>query len=216
MRFSFGKLFTSLKHGDPQAVALTAVVVFCVSVGWFAWTLLNPQLTENLPLGTGADRREAPTEDVRLSSLIEEQQTADIPDSVPNPFYRSPPERRQRRPTGNQNQTNNQNSDDTKDPEKPEEPEEPEKPKPPPPPPEPTTRPVDITFHGMLIRPDGAKAALISTSDDPRQRFLAIGDSLPGPFTIGSITSGSLELQSETGTPEHFERGKTRTLEIPK
>lgn len=206
------KLISSLKHGDPRAVAFSAVAVFCVSVGWFSWTLLNPQLGETLPLGTGADRRAAPAEAFQLSQLIQEQQRADTPESIPNPFYRTPPERGARRPPGNQNQGGTQNEKEAETAAN----KEPEKKPDPPPPPEPATRPVDITFHGMMVRPDEATVALISTSDGPRRRFLAVGDDLLNVFTIGSVTSDSLELQLGEGAPEHLSRGQTRTLEIPK
>ncbi|MEX2607554.1 MAG: hypothetical protein WD708_09425 [Kiritimatiellia bacterium] len=211
-----GKRFSSLKHGDPRAVAFTAVAVFCVSVGWFSWTLFNPQLTENLPLGTGADRRPAADGEFRLSQLIQDQQTADIPGSIPNPFYRTPPDRPAKRPARTPTQTENGSGKTTETTANAEPGKKPVPPPPPPPPPEPVTRPVDITFHGMLIRPDQAAVALISTSDESRRRFLLLGDTLLDRYTIGSITSDGLELQTVDGSPEHLSRGQTLTVEIPK
>jgi hypothetical protein len=211
--FSINKLFTSMKHGDPKAMALTAVTVFCVSVGWFSWTLLVPPASEPLPLGSMPGRQAAPGEGVHLSKLIQEQQTAKIPESDPNPFYRKPPGRPARQPNRSRDKRDTEES--VTEGSRRTGPAAESRPPPPPPPPEPTTRTLEITFHGMLTRPDHTTVAMITTSDDPRSRFVKVGDEL-ATMTIGSITSDSLEIQQERGQPEFLGRGHTRSLEIPK
>ena len=85
------KLFRSLKHGDPQAVAVTAVVLFFLSVCWFSWTLLAPRKSEPLPLGGGRQGRQNTAVDPSLREVLDIQRAYVTPGDVPESFLPGAP-----------------------------------------------------------------------------------------------------------------------------
>lgn len=205
------KLFRSLKHGDPQAVAVTAVVLFFLSVCWFSWTLLAPRKTEPLPLGGGRQGRQSAAVDPSLREVLDIQRAYLTPGDVPNPFFREPPaqptprERPPRNPPpANPNTGNNPN---------------PNKPSPnpqpnPPPVATPSTRPLTLCYLGLLKRPDGNTVALISIAEENSQRFIRIGDQLAS-FTIIAISPEGIQIQEPNGPAIFLPRGNPQRFEVP-
>lgn len=208
------KLFRSLKHGDPQAVAVTAVVVFFISVCWFSWTLLAPQKSAPLPFGGGRQRQQSTGNETSLREILDVQRAYVTPGDVPNPFFRPPPAQptpRERPPRnsgdprpGNPTPGDNQNPTDP-----------PPKPNPnPPPAPTPSTRPLTLSYRGLLKRPDQNTVALIAIAEENSQRFVRVGDQIES-FSITAISPEGIQIQEPNGPAIFLPRGETQRFEVP-
>lgn len=197
------KLFRSLKHGDPQAIAIAAVLVFLVSVCWFSYTLLFPPDDGTLPLGASGRRQPPPANEVSLSQILDNQRSYLTPADAPNPFYRVPP-RVKPRPTPKPD--TNKNPRETKP-----------KPNPPtktPPKPQgPKTKPLTLTYKGLMRRPDQSTVAVIHVAEENQQRFIQVGGQL-NAFIINEITQEGVQIQEEKGPMIFIPFGETKRFEV--
>ncbi len=211
------KLFHSLKQGDPQSVAFTAVFIFLVSVCWFSWTFLFPPKNKSLPLGGNRFEKQVPIETVSLSKVLKVHRDFLTPEDIPNPFYREPPqERTPKKPKGNPTNTpakgnpqNNQpqvNSGNGNTPAVTNRPA-------PPPAEKPKTKPLTLTYRGLLTRPDQSTVALVAVSESGSQKFLSVGDQIP-PFTVNQISPEGIQIQKEKGPAIFLPRGETQKFEV--
>ncbi|WFB34417.1 hypothetical protein P3T73_09610 [Kiritimatiellota bacterium B12222] len=220
------KHFKALKHGDPQAVAFTAVTVFFISVCWFSWTFLTPQKTPPLPLGEARKREAAPVIPASLSEVLESQQVYLTPGDIPNPFYREPPKARSPRnkapktaaiPPRISPQRPPQNTATGVTP-------PPSSPLPNRPPSaqqsasvpliEKVMRPLTLTYQGMLTRPDHSTVALVSIMEQDRSPFVKVGDKVD-VFTVIEITPEQIQLQQADNPRISLPRGKSQKFEVP-
>lgn len=204
------KLFSSLKHGDPQAVAVTAVMVFFLSVCWFSWTFLSSQNTGKLPLGTGRARAGSPPDSFSLQDVLAQQRGFVTPDHSPNPFFKEPPEQRSRNPRNQRPPRNNRTQASEDNP-------VPTTNNPPPPrktDPEPQTRSLTLTYKGTLTRPDRQTVALVSVEESGKQFFLKKGEKLD-IFRLTEMTTDSIRLQPDEGPTLFIPRGKAKTVKVP-
>lgn len=75
------------------------------------------------------------------------------------------------------------------------------RPKAQPPPPEPAKPKPQVSFKGVMQRPDGSFAAYVSIKDErTRGRFVAIGDRLGGNATVTASGRDGIEITFDDGT----------------
>ncbi|MDF3127970.1 hypothetical protein P0Y35_02045 [Kiritimatiellaeota bacterium B1221] len=221
------KRFHSLKQGDPQSVAFTAVFLFLVSVCWFSWTYLFPPKDESLPLGRGRFENQIPLEAVSLSDVLEVHRVFQTPEDIPNPFYRKPPQKPSPKPpkenSPNPNSQANPTVRNSRGAPKPNPPavKRPTGSSPrvatrpqPPPAAAPKTQPLTLTYRGLLKRPDQSTVALVAITESGSQKFLTVGDKIP-PFTVNQITAERVQIQRGSGPVIFLPRGKPQQFEVP-
>ncbi len=192
------KAWNSLKEGDPQAVAVLAILLFLTSVGWFVHTLRAESEEVDFPAAGGGMRAPVATP-TPFSAYIEAEQAFRTGEKPPNPFHlpwqpRTPPK------TETKPEVVEQVA-----------PVRPPRPTPVPPPvPIPS---VTYLFQGTMTRPDGVRVALVAEPKEGRSHFLASGDSL-GAFTVGDIGLDQLLLRKGEGDPLALRRGEVQTIEL--
>jgi len=197
-----GKLFSSLKQGDPQAVAIACGLFFLLAVSWFSWTLFTADNGESLPLAAGRPRPPLPTP-TPLSAFIETQQNLKTDDKAPNPFFRNAP---RERPTPGPDSVERNRPTPVAPP------------TPPPPPPTPTPQPpppetVTYVFKGMIRRPYGETGALVGNAKNATSKYVKAGDELP-PLRVLSVRADALELQINQDPPVLLSRGIPQTFPV--
>lgn len=200
-----GKLFESLKQGDPRAVAATAALLFLFAVCWFSWTLLTPPAEEPLPMGRDARRAPPPPEETPLGAIIRGQQSLAAAERAPNPFHHEAPERPAPPPRPTRKPEN-------ETPRPPPDKGNGDEPKPPPKDPGPKPVRVSYVYKGMLRRPDGEVVALVANPKNGTSRYLREGDELK-PLTLESIAPSGLEVRQGDEPLMFMPRGEVRTFE---
>ncbi len=201
------KLIQSLKEGDPQAIAITSVLVFFGCACWFSWTLLMGNREEALPFGSSRNQAPQPTP-TPLSAMIMEQQALDPGERPPNPFYKAAPRPRNPKPTPKPDKPRNPRQPRPKATPRPTPPEE----LPPPTPVPPET--VTYLYAGVLTRPDGSTVAFVRRPKQGDALILKEGEALP-PFTLLQIGKDNIEVQLGEDPPVLLQRGETNTFELP-
>jgi hypothetical protein len=186
------KLIESLKHGDPQSIAITVVFAFFLSVLWFSWTMFFPPEEETIPF-TQRNNISMETPEALLSQTLAQQQEGFKGDASLNPFFLEVPKPKPRPPRDPGPSDNNGGNEPKPTP-------EPRPTRPPRPQPEPEKPTVTYVFQGMLTRPDNVDVAFIQIPKEGKSAYVKSGDVL-GPLTIVTVLKEGVEVQSDPQKP---------------